>query len=382
MKKNVLVVHENLGFFGGAEQNIYDTCSRLRKQFTFSLLYKNRTGREEKKFEEQFHKTYHDEKEAFQNGKPDLIYLHKCQSIPLLEKIVESGLPAIRMMHDHELYCLTGSKYFPLSRTPCQCKAPFCCLFPGMALFRGKGGGIFTQKKLLSLDQKLSCHFVASSYMKQELERQGYDPNCISLLPPVPSPVQEEGKQISSFSEKNRILYVGQVIRGKGLDLLLRAVSLMTIPFELVVIGEGSYLESCQNLAKRLGIEKNVQFTGFLTHEKIKEYYREASVVVVPSLWPEPFGLVGLEAMRFGLPVVGFATGGISDWLKDGENGFLLPPKDVSLLREKIAFLLQNKEEAKRLGQNGISFYQRDYDFFRYINDIRNKFNEIIDNKM
>jgi len=74
---------------------------------------------------------------------------------------------------------------------------------------------------------------------------------------------------------------------------------------------------------------------------------------VVSSVWPEPFGMVGPEAMRYGLPVVGFDAGGIKEWLIDGENGFLVPWMDTSGFAVRIEELLRNKELGRQLGRNG-----------------------------
>ena len=76
-------------------------------------------------------------------------------------------------------------------------------------------------------------------------------------------------------------------------------------------------LPSAGQLASKLKISDRVVFTGRVDHEKLESYYAAARLVVVPSRWPEPFGMVGIEAMARGRPVVAFDTGGIGDWLED-----------------------------------------------------------------
>jgi glycosyltransferase involved in cell wall biosynthesis len=73
-------------------------------------------------------------------------------------------------------------------------------------------------------------------------------------------------------------------------------------------------------------------------------------VVVVPSVWPEPFGLVGIEAMSYGLPTIGSATGGIPEWLDDGETGLLVPPGDPAALARALVRILESTETRSAFG--------------------------------
>ena len=73
-------------------------------------------------------------------------------------------------------------------------------------------------------------------------------------------------------------------------------------------------------------------------------------MVVVPSVWPEPFGIVGIEAMAYGKPVIAFDVGGISEWLEDGKTGFIIKLRDEAALAEKLNLLLQNPNLALRMG--------------------------------
>jgi len=84
---------------------------------------------------------------------------------------------------------------------------------------------------------------------------------------------------------------------------------------------------------------------------ELKEFYLEASLFAFSSLWPEPFGLAGPEAMRYGLPVVAFDAGAVSEWLHDGENGWLVPWGDTTAFAQRIEQLLQNKDLARELGR-------------------------------
>lgn len=135
--------------------------------------------------------------------------------------------------------------------------------------------------------------------------------------------------------------------------MLLRALSAVQSPFRLVVAGVGPDLGRNRELTAKLGLQHRVNFVGWVNPEQRSAYYRQASIVVVPSIWPEPFGLVGIEAMSYAKPVVAFKVGGIPEWLEDGQTGFLIPPYKLTRLTERIDFLLRNPDAAKQMGHKG-----------------------------
>lgn len=396
-RSRILIIHEKYGRFGGAEQHLIVTAPALKAFFDLDFLYWQRTGKDEalmdQLFARNFALNFSDEpdrlrqaaRRILQQSKPDLIYLNKCLSDPLLELLLESKIPTIRMFHDHEVYCMRGYKYFPWSREVCHRKAGPCCLIPCHAFVqrdRSKGEyGMrwvsYTQKmRLIQLDQQLNAFFVGSHYMRDELILQGYDKERMSIFPPIaPPPAILKQPQMAP---NNVILFLGQIVRGKGVDCLLRAVAKLQSPFKLVVAGEGTHLPYCRQLAAELGVAGHVEFVGYKPHAQLEPYFRAATLAVVPSVWPEPFGMVGLEFMHQGLPIVAFDSGGISDWLKDGHNGFLVPWMDIDIMAQRMDYLLQNKEEALQLGLNGQSFVRDHFDFTRYVERLASKFREVV----
>jgi glycosyltransferase involved in cell wall biosynthesis len=133
----------------------------------------------------------------------------------------------------------------------------------------------------------------------------------------------------------------------------MRALARLSSPFECSIIGDGNYLPYCKRLSRKLGIADRIDFTGWLSRDKVKEYLTTCSMLVVPSIWPEQFALVGLEAMMCSKPVVAFDVGGNSDWLKDGISGYLVPVKRADLLAQRIDSLLRDRQKAARMGSEG-----------------------------
>ncbi|MDD8046495.1 MAG: glycosyltransferase family 4 protein [Verrucomicrobiota bacterium] len=391
VKRRMLWVHETMGRMAGAEQNILVTAPHLAGRFEHGLLYWRTSGRDEELFCELFpdrrqvefdapdDRVEAEVKQFLREFRPDIIYVHKCMSNGLLTALLDSGVPLVRMQHDHDIYCMRSYKYFPWSRKICTRRAGPGCIFPCMAFVardRGKGPlglrwvSYRRQMRHLALNRRCNAVFAVTRYMREELIRQGFAPERIHIFPPVPLP--KEPLVESRFSDRNLVVYAGQIIRGKGVDCLIRAMAMVDVPYELVILGSGSHLEYCQALVRELGLEARVRFPGFVSQAQLAEIYADASVVAVPSVWPEPIATVGLEVMRYGLPVVGFDAGGISDWLKDGETGYLIPWKDEERMADRIRFLLEHKDVARRLGSQGRAFVNRVYHFEEYLERLTN----------
>jgi glycosyltransferase involved in cell wall biosynthesis len=154
------------------------------------------------------------------------------------------------------------------------------------------------------------------------------------------------------MSNNKEILYVGRLQSEKGVRQLLEAVAPLPGEWRLSVAGDGPERKACQDLAEKLEIAHRVDFMGWLSESEIKSLYRRCAVVVVPSLWPEPYGRVGPEACVQGRPVVGFGVGGVMDWLEDGVTGYVVSPGDVTQLGLRIETLLESPSLRAQMGRN------------------------------
>jgi glycosyltransferase involved in cell wall biosynthesis len=143
------------------------------------------------------------------------------------------------------------------------------------------------------------------------------------------------------------------------------------------MLGDGSHRPYCEQLSKKLGLQNRVKFVGHVPHDQMREFYLEASVFAMPSVWPEPFGMAGPEAMRYGIPVVAFNAGGIREWLHDGENGFLAPWMDTDAFAARLQLLLTEKALANRLGRNGMAHVNRVYDSRSQVNRLEHLFRKL-----
>ena len=389
----LLYIHERFGSLGGAEANVFATAWALKKKgHAVGLVTRKKTGREEPEWAALFEggvffpSSISVWRELLEKFRPDAVYVHKWEEIDSIKFLLGADVPLVRMVHDHDLYCLRSYKYNPLTRRICTRPATGYCVFPCLApLKRNREGGLpfklvsyRAKVREIELNRRFDHHLVASEYMRHELLINGFGNERIETLPPVPPPVEPLR---SSFGPRNLLVYAGQIIRGKGVDVLLRALQKAREPFEAVIAGDGTHRAHCERLSRKLGLEGRVKFLGFVTQKELASYYKEATAVLVSSVWPEPFGLVGLEAMRCGLPVVAFGVGGIGDWLQDGENGFLIPWMDAGSYAAAIDRLLRDKALARAMGEKGLERVSRDYDFDRYISNLENLFERVVREK-
>jgi glycosyltransferase involved in cell wall biosynthesis len=385
----LLFVHDRFGAFAGAESNILAVARELQARgHAVGVLHGPVTGKGEAAWQNTFESHFPLAQKqnaprvfaALETFQPDAIYVHKMADLETLQALLNSSLPLVRMVHDHELYCLRSYKYNFLTRQICQRAASPFCVFPcGAFLARNRGGGFPLQwvsyadkRREIEINKQFHRLIVGSQFMKGELLRNGFDPDKIEIHPPVP-PSRDSSLQ-SNFNDRNLILYAGQIVRGKGVDVLLESLVQVREPFECFIFGDGNHSAFCEKLSRRLGLANRVHFKGYVPPDELKLYYRECSVAVVSSVWPEPFGAVGLEAMRHGVPVVAFDAGGIREWLTDGDNGFLVPWMDRAAFAARVGELLRDKPLARKLGECGRHTVAEQFEFSKYVDGLEHLF--------
>lgn len=363
-------IHEKAEFCGGVEQILHDTAVGLAARGWQQALLHN-GGPEDAEFLAPFSANSNDQR-LLQQFKPDAVLVHKPVQMKCLEEI-STQWPTLCMVHDHDLVCMRRHKYFPLSGRSCNVPAGIACYSHLCFVKRDRGPGgsplaldsVAAQKRKIAAHNKVKAFIVGSQWMRDSLAMNGIEGHKVVVVPPVPGCLKSA--VASPASGKPEILFVGQVIRGKGVDLLLQALALTPGSWHATIAGDGNHLAACQTLARRLGIAKRVTFTGRVPHQELENYYRDALFTVVPSRWPEPFGMVGIEAMSRSRPVVAFAVGGIRDWLRHEHNGLLVPEANIAQLAFAMGSLLQDPARAAILGTNATHIVANEYCHENYL---------------
>ena len=203
--------------------------------------------------------------------------------------------------------------------------------------------------------------------MRDELIQNGLSPKRIEMVPPV---VRVPSVEPTPPSREPKILFVGQMIRGKGVHLLVESLRKLKVPFRAELIGDGVWRDYIEQLLVRYELDDRVKVLGWKSQEELVRAYQDSRVVVVPSLWPEPFGMVGLEAMHHARPVVAFDVGGIREWLDDGHTGRLVPPADTTAFARALTPFLTDSDYAAQLGCEGYRQVRGRFSFDAYLDRI------------
>ncbi|AIU70127.1 glycosyl transferase [Thermococcus eurythermalis] len=184
---------------------------------------------------------------------------------------------------------------------------------------------------------------------------------------------REEAKERLGLGE-NVVLYVGRIEPRKGVGTLISAMK--HVDGTLLIVGKGSRLSFLRERARLLGVAEKVRFLGTVEYSKLPLFYRASDVFVLPSL-SEAFGIVLLEAMASGTPVIGTTVGGIPE-IVDG-CGLLVPPGDARKLAEAVNLVLNNQNVEKRLARLGKRRAEAVYDWRVVVRKITALYYQVLD---
>lgn len=283
--------------------------------------------------------------------RPNVVHLHGEPFSLAAETALQRDNRVVRSLHDLSFGCATGEHWFRDGRICDRAHGVRCVegiLVRGCAHRVDVGPSLRRLREVgrrLPLVRGADGTVVYSEYARSVAIRNGVDADRCRAIPyfieraaaPPPPPIG------------GTVAFVGRIVGRKGLDVLIEALAMAPGWDELVVVGDGWDRSRCERLAAPLA--GRVRFVGWLDEAGVAEILSQARVVAVPSRWPEPFGIVGIEAMAAGRPVVASRVGGIPEWLDDGETGLAVAPGDVAALATALTQLLADDELAARLGR-------------------------------
>jgi glycosyltransferase involved in cell wall biosynthesis len=174
----------------------------------------------------------------------------------------------------------------------------------------------------------------ASESMRAELARAGIEAETLHLGVPLP-----EADFQRAPAESPVFVYCGRLSREKGVALAIAALARLDGKAEtarLRIVGDGPLMQELMQLAEVLGVSERVDFTGWVPADRLDDELADTWALVAPSLWAEPFGLVAVEAVVRGIPVIASDVGGMHETVREGASGLLFPNGDVAALTERM----------------------------------------------
>ncbi len=285
-----------------------------------------------------------------------LFHVHSLSEPKLLEQLFALA-PVVRTIHEPRIFCPGQGKYW--AKTESICSVPCglhcfyhaytkqCCNRHPKRLWRQYQN---TRYELHSASKRYARLLANSSYTLEEAIRAGVSPENVELLylftPAAP--------EATVSANRIHLLYVGRLSQTKGVHYMLRAFALVVKAFPKVhldILGAGHDEAVFHALAEELGLMENLTFHGWSSSEQVVAHTERASLLLFPSIYPEAFGLSGIEAMMRGKPVVGFDVGGVKDWLRHEETGLLVPVKDTQGFADAVTRILEDDELRLQMGK-------------------------------
>ena len=335
--KKILYIGKYNGIIGGIERYMQKSAQLLRRNgFAVHYLYTDNGGKEQGSFASAFDSISEFSPENSLLASADMVILHNIISTELLQYLPQDK--TLFFAHDHNIYCQRHHYYTPFGRINCQRKYNkiicSCC-----SLFRNEAPPLTWYRKYPAL--------VLSDFMAENLRKNGFEK--VFKLPAFIKTAKEEHKFMPDGVL--RILFLGQLIRGKGADLMLKTLAKLDIPYSCTIAGDGKDRAMLEKMVEKFKIGDKVHFAGFVSEPE--KLWANCDVFFFPIRWQEPFGLVGLEAMAHGVPVVAFDLGGVREYLTQA-CGALIPKKDVDFASEMLTRYYSEPGLLSEMGKKGL----------------------------
>lgn len=309
---------------------------------------------------------------------PDVVLAASNHPTAALNALCDAA-PVARFVQDHVLVC-PGSNKTLADGSPCNEPLGLACLRRywldagclGFHSDRHRGRFLEPLGELRQKQAEIAAHaraaklLVASRYMESELVRAGFDASSIERVGyftraasgPVPmrsTHVLPAATRAYLDREDAPLVFTPArlVHPDKGVDYLITALEKLRVHARCVVAGDGPAADWLREKARLELPDGAIHFAGWLDAAQTEALYGASAVVAFPSVWNEPFGLVGLEAMAHSRPVVAFDVGGVRDWLLDGRTGAIVPRRDTDAFARALDRLLSDPPRARMLGIAG-----------------------------
>lgn len=274
----------------------------------------------------------------------DLIHVHSFRDYKIL-KAISAYRPIIKSAHDLSLVCPGNDKFYRNTVAPCNRRMGTVCVLSAYKELCAPRNPVRLLKSINSTSKILSNIryeriIYYSDFVRDELTDAGVNADRLikGYYPIYRSALFKKDNNTS------KVLYVGRLSSSKGVHHLIKAtINLLRKGhlLQLTIVGDGIDRFEYEQMVP-MEFTSKIVFTGWLDSMEIQLRLKNSSLLVFPSIYPEAFGISGVEAIAHGLPVIAYNVGGVGEWLKEGKNGILLPTVDEALLENAISEMLTN----------------------------------------
>jgi len=293
--------------------------------------------------------------EVVEEVKPDVIHAHAWSVFSCLARTFPRT-PVMMTAHDYGLVCARRSL---VHRSGTSCPGPSWrrCGLCASSQYGLAKGNVLAAASLSSLHllKRVTTFTAVSDYVANRLSPtigQVAGQPVYTLHSFVPDGLYESGWQAErpEFlpAQDGYLLYVGQLSRHKGVDVLIDAYRRLPSPPPLMMLGTPHPTSPTPG-----SLPAGVTMRTSVAHQSVIAAMVRAACVVVPSVWPEPLPMTVSEAQNCGVPVIASAVGGIPEQVLDGQTGWLVPAADERALADRLAELLVSGDRARAMGQAG-----------------------------
>lgn len=301
----------------------------------------------------------------------DVVHVHYPPRLETLRRLADR-VPLV--FTAHAPVCPSGLRYLWSTREVCTRDVGLGCIPHGF--FRGGCGrlswgtryGLLSFLRRMNDDRRfratlgqLSRIVAPSRWAVERLVQDGVPPDRLRIVaPPIES---DDGAELAAALPKRDemplVTYVGHLSEAKGADHVLEMSARIAVAHRILFVGDGPLRAPLEARAHVLGMADRVTFLGSQPPREIRAHRARSTVIVVPSLWPETFGMVGPEALLAERPVVAYGAGGVTEWLENGVTGYVVPAGHVDRLAQAVEQLLRNPDEAAAMGRAGRAVARR-----------------------
>ena len=291
---------------------------------------------------------------------PDIIHIHHIANVQAIAYCM-TVRPVVITTHGYQFICPASDFFYDWTNKICS-KARYDITCFVMAWLKGclsrnprHAFPLYRRAQFVSRNaRRIAAIISPSKYTAERYMRAGFPSDRVNILPyfcPIQPRLDPRPEPKDSC-----IVFMGRLAHYKGFNIFIEALGLLPEVKGLIVGNlTDTLIKRVRELSVIFNCEERLELKEWVPRNQVHDIMSQASVLVFPSLWPETLGIVGLEALACGVPVVAADIGGVREWLIHEQTGLLVPPGDARATAAAINVLLENPDLRRRMGENGIS---------------------------